>query len=199
MRPLHLTEKQFNELMRLSRLYRRQARRCADANAHLAACVMIGAALESDLMAFCHCYAEEVPLDAIPQRRAEPKHLLDWTLAELLRVAKKCGWLETELRVDEAWDPRRAEIGDWAEIVRQVRNLVHPARYLSDFAGRRITKKRRELCSDVLDAAQDQLLAKLHKSLEAAVLKLERKSQAKATTRRRSPKVNDTRRGNGRG
>lgn len=181
MKPCYLSENQYNELLELSGLYRQQAGRCANAKAHLAACVMIGAALESDLMAFCHCYSNEIPADIIPQRKGKPKHLLNWSLAELLRVAKKCGWLSARLQLDEEWDQHRAEIGDWAEVVRQFRNLVHPARYVSDFPHQRVTKKRLELCDDVLDAAQDHLLAKLYKSLEAAVLKPKKKGRTKAS------------------
>jgi hypothetical protein len=118
MRPCHLTEKQYKELLRLSSLYRKQSDRCANSKAYLAACVMIGSALESDLMAFCHCYSNEIPSDTIPQRKGRPKHLLNWTLFELLRVAKKCCWLPARLSLDDEWNQRWAKIGDWTEVVR---------------------------------------------------------------------------------
>ena len=69
--PCSLPEEQYNELLRLSRLYRREASRCSDGKSYLAACVMIGAALETDLMAFCHCYSKEIPPDAIPQYKGK--------------------------------------------------------------------------------------------------------------------------------
>jgi len=40
-----LTNQQFQELMRLSRLYRRDADRCMKGKSYLSGCVMIGAAL----------------------------------------------------------------------------------------------------------------------------------------------------------
>lgn len=185
MKPCHLTEKQYHELLRLSGLYRKQSDRCADSKAYLAACVMIGSALESDLIAFCHCYSNEIPTDIIPQRKGKPKHLLNWTFFELLRVAKRCAWLPAGLQLEEDWNQRRAKIGDWAEVVRQIRNLVHPGCYVSDYSRQRVTKTRMELCSDVLNTAQHHLLQKLHKSLEAAVMKLEKKRKTNVSSTRR--------------
>ena len=61
MKQFELSDDQFQELMRLCRFYRREADRAMGAKAYLAGCVMIGAALEADLLAMCHCYSDETP------------------------------------------------------------------------------------------------------------------------------------------
>src|SRR5512136_2375995 len=102
MKQFELTEDQFHELMRLCRFYRREADRSMDAKTYLAGCVMIGAALESDLLAMWNCYSDEIPEELIPkQRNGKPKHLLDWTFFQLLRIARGCGWLPARLDLQD--------------------------------------------------------------------------------------------------
>ncbi|RKY78193.1 hypothetical protein DRQ00_05690 [candidate division KSB1 bacterium] len=92
MKQFKVTEEQFEELIRLSRLYRTEADKCKNTKSYLASCVMIGVALETDLLAMCHCFSDEIPERLIPKcRNGKPKHLLDWTLFDLLRIARKCG------------------------------------------------------------------------------------------------------------
>ena len=61
MKTFELKEELFQELLRICRLYHREAQRCMEAKSYLAGCVMIGAALEADLIAMCHFYSEEIP------------------------------------------------------------------------------------------------------------------------------------------
>jgi hypothetical protein len=49
------------------------------------------------------------------------------------------GWLPRSLR-GSGWDSSRALPGDYAELLREFRNLVHPARYGHDFAHKRLTR-----------------------------------------------------------
>jgi hypothetical protein len=77
----------------------------------------------------------------IPSPRGKPKPLLKWDLAELLTVAQKAGWLPSALDLKDDWNWRKAKVGDYAEVVRMMRNLAHPARYLKDHHGRRVTNK----------------------------------------------------------
>jgi hypothetical protein len=168
-----LTENQFKELMRLCRVYRREADRAMEARAYLAGCVMIGAALEAALVAMCDCYFDEIPAELIPKERntGKPKHILDWSLSRLLKIARECHWLPVGLALNDEWNPKRAEVGDWAVILKEYRNLVHASRYIQDFMRSRVTKHRMEMCFDVLDVAISHLQAKLHVSLRAAIEK----------------------------
>jgi hypothetical protein len=177
MKPFELSEGQFQKLMPLCRLYRREAEKCRDTKSYLAACVMIGAALEADLIAMCHCYADEIPAVLIPQgKNSQPKPLLQWSFAQLLQVARACDWLPARLALHDAWDHQKAHIGDYAVVVKDMRNLVHASRYLTDFARSRMTKRRMEMCFEILEVASDHLQAKLHTSLKAAMEKVEQEA-----------------------
>ena len=85
-----LPDELHNEILRLANQYHREAEKCRDSKAYLAGCIMIGAAFEALLLAFVNCYQEEASSSEVaPRRRGFPKPLLDWSLAELLAVAKK--------------------------------------------------------------------------------------------------------------
>lgn len=164
-----LTEEQYNEVVRLSRAYHREAHRCRDSKAYLAGCVMMGAALEASLLAFVSCYPDEVLRSTrAPAKRGAIKPLSQWSLAELLEVAKEQGWLPSSLSLDEEWNGKKAQIGDWAEVLRQIRNLVHPARHMLDFPRKRITKRYLETAFEIFEVATDYLLNKIGKSLHSA-------------------------------
>ena len=167
-RSFALSEEEFNELMRLCRLYRREARKCMDAKAYLAACILIGAALEADLLAMCDCFADEIPDRVIPkQKNGTPKPLINWTFYQRLRAARSAGWLPAGLDLEDVWVHRKARIGDYAEVVRQIRNLVHASCYITDFPKQRVTNKRMTICYETLEIASDHLQAKVHADLRA--------------------------------
>jgi len=164
-----LTEEQYNEVVRLSRAYHREAHRCRDAKAHLAGCVMMGAAFEATLLAFVNCYPEEALCSTrVPTRRGSIKPLEQWSLAELLAVAKERGWLPSGLSLDEEWSDRRARIGDYAEVLRQIRNLIHPAQYMFALPHKRITKRYLEMSFEIFEVATEYLMNKIGESLRTA-------------------------------
>jgi hypothetical protein len=173
-----LTEEQFNELIRLSRLYHREANRCMTAKSYLAGCVMIGAALEASLTCMAHIHADEIPEHLLPKKKNLPKPLLAWTLTELLRVARNCGWLPAGLELEEEWNQRKARIGDYAVVLKDFRNLVHPAVYLTKFPRRRVTKRRLEFCFDIFKISTDHLLVKIYNHINKYIEKEEHKGNA---------------------
>lgn len=164
---LDLQDEEFNELLRLQRMYRREADKCMKGGSYFAGCVMLGAALEGDLTAMCHCFASEIPPNLIPKKNGKPKPLLDWTLHQLLIVARSCNWLPSGLDLEDEWKRKQAQAGDYAVVLKDFRNLVHPARWIHDFHGRRVTKRRMEMCFEILEIAGDWLWAKLGRSLDA--------------------------------
>ncbi len=173
-----LPEELYNEVLRLAGYYHREAEKCRDSKAFLAGCIMIGAAFEALLLAFVNCYPEEASASEVaPRRRGVVKPLLDWSLADLLAVAKERNWLPSGLSLDDEWNEARAQIGDYGEVIRQIRNLVHPARYVVDFPRKRITKRYLESAFEILDVANDYLLNKIGDSLREA---FERDSEAGA-------------------
>lgn len=165
-----LTEEQYKEVVRLSRIYYREAHKCKDGKAYLAGCIMIGAALEASLLAFANCYPDEALHSTVaPTKRGSIKPLAEWSLAELLAVAKERGWLPSALSLNEQWATRRAHIGDYAEALRQIRNLVHPLRYMLDLPRKRITKRYLEASFEIFEVATEYLMSKTGESLRAAL------------------------------
>lgn len=161
-----LTDEERRELWRLSRVYWKEALRCEEAKAYLAGCVMLGSALETLLILMIDCHDEEAEnTGQAPNQGGRVKPLLDWKLAELLRVAKAAKWLPAALDSADDWDPRKARIGDYAEVVRMVRNLAHPARYQADHHGRRFTEKYLQHQFEVVLLCRDWLADRNNKAL----------------------------------
>lgn len=164
----NLTDEDEKELYRLQSFYWNEALRCEKANAHLAGCVMLGSALESLLILMVNVYTDEADRTGkAPIKKGKPKPLLEWNLAELLRVAKAAQWLPSALDLDDEWSSRKAQIGDYAEVVRMVRNLAHPARYAADHPRRRVTRKYLQQQFDTVSHCCDWLAARNEASLIA--------------------------------
>jgi hypothetical protein len=162
-----LTDQEEKELYRLQRLYWREALRCEESRAYLAGCIMLGSALETLLILMINIYADEAEQTGkVPTVKGKPKALLDWKYIELLRVAKAASWLPSQLDLDkDKWSSRKARIGDYAEVVRQVRNLAHPARYAADHYRSRVTAKYLQRQFEVVLLCRDWLAARNNKSL----------------------------------
>jgi hypothetical protein len=161
-----LTDQEERELHRLSRVYWQEALRCEEAKAYLAGCVMLGSALETMLILMINCYPEEADKTGkVPMKNGKPKPLLDWRFIELLRVARAAQWLPSALNLEDRWSTRKAQIGDYAEVVRQIRNLAHPARYVEDHHRKRVTPKYLQRQFDVVLLCRDWLFERNNKSL----------------------------------
>ncbi len=146
-------------------MYHREARRCEHAKSYLPGCIMAGAALEALLVTMLHLYGDELESSAVATSKGKPKRLLDWTLAEMLKAARNANWLPAGLDLGGEWNAKRARIGDYAEVLRQIRNLIHPSRYLHDQSPARITKKYLTSSIDIFEAASSHLETKVHESL----------------------------------
>lgn len=172
MEPCELGEDQFEDLIRIARIYPREARRCMDAKAYVAGCVMIGAALEANLIGMCHLYYEEIPpelIPKIPKSNGKTKHLLKWGLVDLIKIAKKCGWLPSRLTEHDDWNSAKAHIGDYAELLRETRNMVHAGKYISDYTKVKISKRRMEKLFEILEVANDWFSYKVNESLRKTI------------------------------
>jgi hypothetical protein len=164
---LELSEVQEADLRRLLGYYKKETERCRQANAYLAGCVMAGAELETALILMINAYSHEaMRTNRCPRRKNAVKPLVDWHLGELLRVAKAADWLPSALEYGkDDWNTRKAKIGDYAEVVRDIRNLAHPARYMEDHHKKRITKKHLDLVLDTIAGAISWLFARIEKSV----------------------------------
>jgi hypothetical protein len=161
-----LTAEEEKELYRLQRFYWKEALRCEEAKAYLAGCVMLGSALETLLIQMINCYPEEAEQTGkLPRDSRKRRKLLKWDFADLLAVAKAANWLPSALDLNDEWSSRRARIGDYAEVVRKVRNLAHPARYAADYYRSRVTAKHLQRQFEVVLLCRDWLVERNNKSL----------------------------------
>jgi hypothetical protein len=150
---------QAKELWRLSGFYWREALKCEQANAYLAGCAMIGSALEVLLMLMVDCHPEEAEATGkLPKEKGKTKPLHDWILGDLLAVAKAANWLPTQRDLRDTSNRKRPKIGDYAELVRAVRNLIHPSRYLTDHYRCRVTKRYLARQFDIAMLCRDWLV-----------------------------------------
>jgi hypothetical protein len=161
-----LSEFEERELYRLSRFYWNEALRCEESKAYLAGSIMLGSALETILMLMVNCYPEEASATGkIPRSRGQERALTDWSLNQLLEIAKKAGWLPSALELGDDWNSRKARIGDHAEVTRMIRNLVHPGNYLKQHSRSRVTKKYLQRQFDVVLLCRDWLGERNNRSL----------------------------------
>jgi hypothetical protein len=161
-----LTDEEEKEFYRLHSYYWREALRCEKARAYLAGCIMLGSALETLLILMVNVYPEEAgQTGKTPTKKGKQKPLIDWDLAEALQVAKAAHWLPSALDLKDEWSSRKALIGDYAEVVRMIRNLAHPARYATDHRRKRITQKYLQIQFDVVLSCRDWLAERNEKSI----------------------------------
>ena len=162
-----LTEEEEKELWRLNRFYFEEAKRCEVGKAYLAGCIMLGSALETLLTLMVNVHSDDAEnTGKLPMKKGQPKPLLDWKFVDLLRVAKAANWLPSALDLDnDEWTSRKARIGDYAEVVRMMRNLAHPARYLKDHYRKRVTNKYLQRQFEVVLLCRDWLQARNNKAL----------------------------------
>jgi len=172
-----LTEDQLKELNRLQRFYWSEAKRSEAANAHLAGCVMLGSAVECLLLLFTDIYLDEaLKTGETPRNRnGKMKHLLDWTLADLLRVARAANWFP------ETIDGKKAAIRDSSGTLKRIRNLVHPAAYLRDHPRGRVTKKALDFSFETALDARDWLLDRLETDIAAKLEQEETEERSQDT------------------
>jgi hypothetical protein len=154
-----LSEDDYSELLRLARMYRREAIKCETSKSYLAGCVTVAAALEALLLAMIHIYGSEVEAAGlVVKTNKRRKPLLKWTLNEMIDVAAAMNWLPLTGK-------RGKGIGEYAHQVRQIRNLLHPARYLQDHSPSRITERYLKSCLEIVDLANDWLAGRVNESL----------------------------------
>ncbi len=95
-----------------------ECKRCIDAEAHLAAIVMMGGLLEALFVARANTMQNKAPLfkaKATPQdaKTKKPLDLREWTLAPYIAVGHELGWITQSAK-------------DVAVVLRDYRNYVHP-------------------------------------------------------------------------
>jgi hypothetical protein len=146
--------RRYAKLVDLINRFDREAQRCAKARAYYAACVLQGAVLEGLLTAVCDGYVNEVSayLSALPERQRPKGQPVNWTLDQLIKVAVSLNWLP--IRRGQK-GPRK--IGDWLNLVKELRNLVHPGKHLRDYPDIYLRKAHFTDSFSIVRAATDHL------------------------------------------
>jgi len=100
-----------------------EAGRCMDAQAFLAATIMLGSLLEGALLGVAKEYrtaaarsprAPKQPVDRKrPERGTRPAPVEQWKLESLIEVAHSCGWIDRDVK-------------EFSHSLQRFRNLVHP-------------------------------------------------------------------------
>ncbi len=159
------------EVLTVFEFYRDEAAKCAEAEACLAGCVLLASALEASLLAMTRCFPEEVQsFIASSNAREFSRPPKDWGLSQLLLVARGLGWLPNSRDERAKYDPNKAQVGDLVDVVRMVRNLIHPAIYMREYPGEPLSWKALEVSFGILDASCSCLAAKLEDALKARSL-----------------------------
>ncbi len=128
-----LAFKETTELETLSSLLKQfeaEAKICAQSKAYQAAATMIGAAMEAALLFACFNRRNDA-LEArsrLPNNeRPESANPKNWRFADLVLIASEAGWLPNFKVEDEILSSHGL-----VDMVRNLRNLLHPARHLSN-------------------------------------------------------------------
>jgi len=138
-------------------IYVDEANKCYEAKAYFAGCVMLGSALESILLVMVSQYPEEInTLKKFPKRSGKVFAPVEWTLSDLLNVAAELNWLPRKFKKTE-----EREKDDDARIIQEIRNLVHPGKYLRSNPALDITEQHFSNSFAMLDAIIERLHDKL--------------------------------------
>lgn len=166
-------EAEEKELLGMIEDWRREADNCRTVGAYLAGCVMLGATLEASLLAMSKCYSDEVKGTKTYSLKKEPD-LDRWNLIDYLRVARELNWIPSKLALEKVAresgvDPEEAlkngDVGYFADVVREIRDMLHPGRYLRLFTGVKVTKDFLDTCYETVNTVQDLLFDKLVDSI----------------------------------
>ena len=171
----------FDFLVEIISDYRNQAERCKKARAYLAGCVFLGSALEAALLATAKSYPSQVRKTEkyLSKKRKRDKNLDRWGMFDLLELARELMWIPSKLtmgkvaRASGISASKAFAIGDlgyFADVVREVRDLVHPGRYLRSMKNVKVTKRYYEFCYEVTEIVFDHLYAKLEASIRAQLI-----------------------------
>lgn len=118
------------KLRTLQQQYETEASICAQNEAFHAAAAMIGSAMETVLLLACINHrdsAVKALTHLSDSKRFKSKNPEKWTFNQLVMIVDEAGWLPDFEVGDETISSYRL-----TDMVRQLRNMLHPACYLSD-------------------------------------------------------------------
>ena len=141
--PSLVSDSTFGEIL-TQRWY--EAQQCVNAEAYLAAVVMMGSILEGALLhkvEFNPAAANQAKRSPKDRKTGKPLPFHDWGLSALIEVAHELGWLQ-------------GDVSRFSHALRESRNLVHP--YMERALGDRPDRDTCSICWQVVRAAVSDLL-----------------------------------------
>jgi hypothetical protein len=150
-------------LLKIHNFYIDEAEKCYESKAYFAGCVMLGSALEAILLIMVSQYPEEInKLKTFPKRRGKTTAPINWSLSDLLHIAAELKWLPCKLkRTDDYSSPEQGAIDDDARIIQEIRNIVHPGKYLRSYPALEITEQHFSHAFQILEVIINRLHVKL--------------------------------------
>jgi len=160
-----------DRLIETAGLYLREASKCRQARAYLAACVMQVSVLEAALMAMCFLYPSQVRRTTVSKgkkfRRKRSK-ALDFTLFELIKIADELGWFPPKVIT---WG-RRTTLAGFAHDIRKLRNFVHPGVWAPERSGTtRFNRATFEVVYEVYDVANSWIVRHVESNLAKRLMR----------------------------
>lgn len=125
-----LGPKKFARLNELIGRFDVESERCAKVRAYYAACVLQAAAFEGLLLAMCDGFLDDVEtyVRTLPSYERPRGPMGKWSLDNLIKIARGLKWLPSRRHIKG-----RRKIGDHVELVKELRNLVHPGKHIRDY------------------------------------------------------------------
>jgi hypothetical protein len=169
-----ISEEDFNFLLKLSERYDEEAINCKKNGQVLASCVMYAARMQATILAIALVHENEVIGSKTYQRMSEPD-LRKWQLSQLLDLSRELNWIPSSLPVGEiartsGVEPdealKRGDVGYFADHVREVRDMIHPGRYVRLWSGMPITNEFVESVEETVSVVNEILEAKLHETMK---------------------------------
>jgi hypothetical protein len=160
-----LSERRLKKLGTLIKGYQREVDGCTRAQAYHAACIILGAQVEGMLLGMCCLRENEVRkwFADLPASQRPKNSINQWDLATLSRVARDLKWLPARHH------PRaHTKVGDWVDVLREIRNLVHPGKHIRDYPKVRIGRLHLSDAQAVCGAVERYLLSDLANDLKRA-------------------------------
>ena len=131
--------------------YGLEAERCANAGAHLAKCIMLAATIGGQLVICVSSFPEEAEraLKRLQEsneidRELKLSSVVAWDLGQLLKVAREAQWLPSKVKRFPFPVVDTSEVLS-VDRVRELRNLVHPARLVRERNGQMISEEELDL------------------------------------------------------